>query len=49
MFTLQQLKTIAGELNLSCGNFAEFIGSLNNQGYLLKKGGQSYQLLTSAM
>ena len=48
LFTVQQLKSIAGDLNLSCGNFLEFIGSLNNQGYLLQKGSKTYQLMTSA-
>eukprot|EP00729_Bicosta_minor_P006300 gene6300-27644_t len=48
MFTVQQLKKIAGELNLSCGNFTDFVGSLNNQGYLLQKGSKTYQLMTSA-
>lgn len=48
MFTVQQMKTIAGELNLTCGNFSDFVATLNNQGYLLQKGPKSYQLMTSA-
>ena len=49
LFTLQQLRKIANQLNLSYGNFTDFISSLNNQGFLLQKGAKTYQLLSSAM
>lgn len=48
MFTLQQLRTLCNKMNLQVGSFMEFIGSLNNQGFLLQKGAKTYQLATSA-
>ena len=47
IFSLAELRTTHQQLGLQTGNFMEFIDSLNNQGYLLKKGGRSYQLQTS--
>ena len=35
-------------IGLQVKNFDDFIFSLNNQGYLLKKGPQIYQLQTSS-
>ena len=47
IFSLAELRTTHQQLGLQTGNFMDFIDSLNNQGYLLKKGGRSYQLQTS--
>uniref|UniRef100_A0A8D2N1C9 DNA helicase MCM8 n=1 Tax=Zonotrichia albicollis TaxID=44394 RepID=A0A8D2N1C9_ZONAL len=46
LFDLQQLRHIAGQLQLRVSDFESFIGSLNDQGYLLKKGSRVYQLQT---
>ncbi|CAN8203071.1 unnamed protein product [Coccothraustes coccothraustes] len=46
LFDLQQLRRIASELQLRVSDFESFIGSLNDQGYLLKKGSRVYQLQT---
>ncbi|XP_068042554.1 DNA helicase MCM8 [Anomalospiza imberbis] len=46
LFDLQQLRHIARELQLRVSDFESFIGSLNDQGYLLKKGSRIYQLQT---
>ncbi|XP_041333061.1 DNA helicase MCM8 [Pyrgilauda ruficollis] len=46
LFDLQQLRHIARELQLRVSDFESFIGSLNDQGYLLKKGSRVYQLQT---
>ncbi|XP_042657881.1 DNA helicase MCM8-like [Tyto alba] len=46
LFDLQQLRQIAKELQLRVSDFESFIGSLNDQGYLLKKGSRVYQLQT---
>ncbi|NXV06002.1 MCM8 helicase, partial [Cettia cetti] len=46
LFDLQQLQRIARELHLRVSDFESFIGSLNDQGYLLKKGSRVYQLQT---
>ncbi|NWU01238.1 MCM8 helicase, partial [Urocynchramus pylzowi] len=46
LFDLQQLRRIASELHLRVSDFESFIGSLNDQGYLLKKGSRVYQLQT---
>ncbi len=45
LFTLQ----IVDEMHLDVGSFEAFIASLNNQGYLLKKGPRTYQLRTVDM
>jgi DNA helicase MCM8 len=47
LFAKGQLRTIAQELGLQVGSFDEFLASLNNQGYLLVKGPQTYHLQTS--
>ncbi|NXP43899.1 MCM8 helicase, partial [Heliornis fulica] len=46
LFDLQQLKQIAKELQIRVFDFESFIGSLNDQGYLLKKSSKLYQLQT---
>jgi DNA helicase MCM8 len=43
-FTYQQLYQIAKEMNMRVNNFQDFLDSLNNQGYLLKKGNRVYQI-----
>ncbi|EPY79156.1 hypothetical protein CB1_000951027 [Camelus ferus] len=46
LFQFHQLRQIAKELNIQVADFEHFIGSLNDQGYLLKKGPKVYQLQT---
>lgn len=46
MFTLQELRKIASDSHLQVPDFDEFLDNLNFQGYLLKKGNQTYQLQT---
>lgn len=46
IFQFHQLRQIAKELNIQVADFENFIGSLNDQGYLLKKGPKVYQLQT---
>ncbi|XP_040836911.1 DNA helicase MCM8 isoform X2 [Ochotona curzoniae] len=46
LFQLCQLRQIAKELNIQVADFENFVGSLNDQGYLLKKGPKVYQLQT---
>ncbi|XP_065748057.1 DNA helicase MCM8 isoform X3 [Phocoena phocoena] len=46
LFQFHQLRQIAKELNIQVADFESFIGSLNDQGYLLKKGPKVYQLQT---
>ncbi|KAK1337281.1 hypothetical protein QTO34_001907 [Cnephaeus nilssonii] len=46
LFQFHQLRQIARELNIQVADFENFIGSLNEQGYLLKKGPKVYQLQT---
>lgn len=47
IFTIQQMQQIAKELGMNIGDFGSFIASLNNQGFLLKKGPKVYQLQTA--
>ena len=48
LFTLDEMKTICTMANISVsGSFADFIASLNNQGFLIKKSTKLYQLLSS--
>ncbi|UYV65743.1 MCM8 [Cordylochernes scorpioides] len=47
IFTLQQLKGIANDLHLQIPDFGGFVASLNNHGFLLKKGPKVYQLQTT--
>ncbi|CAJ0963326.1 unnamed protein product [Ranitomeya imitator] len=46
LFDYQQLRQIARELQIQVPDFESFVGSLNDQGYLLKKGPKVYQLQT---
>nr|XP_012788733.1 unnamed protein product [Sorex araneus] len=46
LFQFHQLRQIARDLNIQVVDFENFIGSLNDQGYLLKKGPKVYQLQT---
>ncbi|XP_068918882.1 DNA helicase MCM8 isoform X1 [Petaurus breviceps papuanus] len=46
LFEYQQLRQISKELNIQVADFENFISSLNDQGYLLKKGPKVYQLQT---
>ncbi|XP_060580099.1 DNA helicase MCM8-like [Ruditapes philippinarum] len=47
IFTVQQMQQIAKELGMNILDFGTFIASLNNQGFLLKKGPKVYQLQTT--
>jgi len=47
IFTVDEMKTIANMAKISVPNFMDFIFSLNNQGYLIKKTPKIYQLLTA--
>ncbi|CAH1792022.1 unnamed protein product [Owenia fusiformis] len=47
LFTVQQMRQIAQEANIQVRAFEEFVSSLNNQGFLLKKGPRVYQLQTA--
>lgn len=47
MFTVQQMRDIAKECNIQVRDFEDFISSLNNQGFLLKKGPRVYHLQTT--
>ncbi|XP_041352396.1 LOW QUALITY PROTEIN: DNA helicase MCM8-like [Gigantopelta aegis] len=46
IFTIQQMRQIAKDISLQLQDFEGFVSSLNNQGYLLKKGSKVYQLQT---
>ncbi|XP_077169313.1 DNA helicase MCM8 isoform X2 [Paroedura picta] len=46
VFEFQQLRQIAKEASIKVADFEIFIGSLNDQGYFLKKGARLYQLQT---
>ncbi|XP_071961751.1 DNA helicase MCM8-like [Antedon mediterranea] len=46
-FTVQQMRALAKEANINVPDFEDFVSSLNNQNYLLKKGPRLYQLQTS--
>ncbi|KAK2567403.1 DNA helicase MCM8 [Acropora cervicornis] len=48
LFTVDQMRGIAKDLRLRIRNFEDFVYSLNNQGFLLKKGPRVYQLQTSS-
>ena len=48
-FTQQALFQIARDLHLPIPNLAEFIQSLNYQGYLLKRGNNSYKLMSAGL
>jgi len=47
VFTVDEMKTIANMANISVpGSFMDFVFSLNNQGFLIKKSPKIYQLLS---
>ncbi|XP_041728877.2 DNA helicase MCM8-like [Coregonus clupeaformis] len=46
LYDLTQLRSLAKDLNIQVADFEGFISSLNEQGYLLKKGHRQYQLQT---
>ena len=39
-----QLYAVAQKLSLELDNFSEFVECLNDQGFLLKRGGRKYQM-----
>lgn len=47
LFSVEQMRRIAKDLRLQIRSFDDFVYSLNNQGFLLKKGPRVYQLQTS--
>ena len=47
LFTVQDLREMASQIGLNVSDFEGFVTSLNNQGYLLKKGPRLYQLQTA--
>jgi len=47
VFTVDEMKTIANMVNISVPNFMDFVFSLNNQGFLIKKTPKIYQLMTA--
>ena len=47
VFTVDEMKTIAKMVNISVPNFMDFVFSLNNQGFLIKKSSKIYQLMTA--
>jgi len=49
LFTTQQLYQLGKDLGVGVKNFDDFIDSLNNQGFLLKKGNRVYKLSTSSV
>nr|QIC49968.1 DNA helicase MCM8 [Actinia equina] len=48
IFTIDQMRAVAKDLHLQIPSFEDFIYSLNNQGFLLKKGARVYQLQTAS-
>ncbi|XP_038074651.1 DNA helicase MCM8-like [Patiria miniata] len=48
LFSVQQMRDIARDANISMPDFEGFVASLNNQNYLLKKGPRVYQLQTAS-
>ena len=48
LFSVPQMKDIARKMGLQVSSLDDLISSLNNQGYLLKKGPRMYQLQTSS-
>ncbi|KAJ7321481.1 DNA replication licensing factor mcm8 [Desmophyllum pertusum] len=48
LFTIEQMRRIAKDLRLQIRSFDDFVYSLNNQGFLLKKGPRVFQLQTSS-
>ena len=48
LFSVPQMKDIARKMGLQVSSLEDLLSSLNNQGYLLKKGPRMYQLQTSS-
>ena len=46
LFTVQDMRDIATQAQIKVNDFEAFVASLNDQGYLLKKGPRLYQLQT---
>ncbi|XP_010904530.1 DNA helicase MCM8 [Esox lucius] len=46
LYDLTELRCLAKDFNIQVSDFESFISSLNEQGYLLKKGHRQYQLQT---
>ncbi|KAM6956402.1 DNA helicase MCM8 [Aplochiton taeniatus] len=46
LFEMQQLRSMARDLHIQVVDFEGLVNSLNEQGYLLKRGGRLYQLQT---
>ncbi|XP_005096787.1 DNA helicase MCM8 [Aplysia californica] len=46
IFTIQQIRQLSKDIGMHIPDFEGFISSLNNQGFLLKKGPKVYQLQT---
>jgi len=47
-FTVDEMKSLAAMSKISVsGSFADFVASLNNQGFLIKKSPKLYQLLSA--
>ena len=47
-FTVDEMKSLAAMSKISfSGSFADFVASLNNQGFLIKKSSKLYQLLSA--
>lgn len=47
LFTVQEIHDLATQANIRVKNLEDTIASLNNQGFLLKKGPRLYQLQTA--
>lgn len=47
IFSYDEIREEAEKVKLNCKNFGEFIGLLNTQNFILKKGPKLYQLLSS--
>ena len=46
VFTMEQLKKVAQDIKLNVVNLDDFVSNLNVQGYLLKKGPKTFELLS---
>lgn len=46
VFTVSEMKEVATAANVQVPDFFTFLSNLNNQGFIIKKGKQVYQLLS---
>lgn len=46
VFTVSEMKEVAAAANVQVADFFSFLSNLNNQGFIIKKGKQVYQLLS---